>query len=178
MGAGAPGEIGTDTWAVVVAAGDGARFGGRKQFADLAGRPVVSMAIKAARSVASGVVLVVPPGRRIRDRIRLARPTRSSQEERLERPRSGRVSQAVPKDVELVVVHDAARPLASAGLFRAVVQAVLDGADAAVPGLRVADTLKRVDGDVVVVDGSARRTGRGPDATGIPGGASSPRPHR
>jgi 2-C-methyl-D-erythritol 4-phosphate cytidylyltransferase len=50
----------------------------------------------------------------------------------------------------VIVVHDGARPLASPALFRAVVDAVLAGADAAVPALAVADTLKRVEGDVVV----------------------------
>ena len=43
------------------------------------------------------------------------------------------------------MVHDAARPLATAALFAAVVDAVRDGADGAVPGLAVTDTLKRVD---------------------------------
>ncbi|HEX5266886.1 MAG TPA: 2-C-methyl-D-erythritol 4-phosphate cytidylyltransferase, partial [Acidimicrobiales bacterium] len=57
---------------------------------------------------------------------------------------------AVPEDVAVVVVHDAARPLASPALFRAVVEAVAAGADAAVPGVRVPDTVKRVGGDGVV----------------------------
>ena len=47
-------------------------------------------------------------------------------------------------DADVVVVHDAARPLASASLFHAVVAAVLAGADAAIPGLNVTDTVKRV----------------------------------
>jgi 2-C-methyl-D-erythritol 4-phosphate cytidylyltransferase len=150
VGADAPDIGANDTWAVVVAAGDGSRFGGRKQFAHLAGRPVVAMAMKAARSVASGVVLVVPPSSTESeiypfgeaDKVVPGGPTRAAS------VRAG--LGAVPAGVDLVVVHDAARPLASAHLFRAVVQAVRDGADAAVPGLRVVDTLKRVDGDLVV----------------------------
>jgi 2-C-methyl-D-erythritol 4-phosphate cytidylyltransferase len=57
---------------------------------------------------------------------------------------------AVPDAAEIVVVHDAARPLASATLFGRVVEAVRAGADAAVPALAVSDTIKRVEGDVVV----------------------------
>lgn len=57
---------------------------------------------------------------------------------------------AVAPEAVIVVVHDAARPLAPAALFTAVVAAVRDGADGAVPGLPVADTLKRVDGSRVV----------------------------
>ena len=52
---------------------------------------------------------------------------------------------AVPSTAEVIVVHDAARPLATAELFDAVIGAVRGGADGAVPGLAVADTLKRVD---------------------------------
>jgi 2-C-methyl-D-erythritol 4-phosphate cytidylyltransferase len=53
----------------------------------------------------------------------------------------------VPASAAVVVVHDAARPCASPALFDAVVAAVRAGADAAVPGLPIADTVKRVDGD-------------------------------
>jgi 2-C-methyl-D-erythritol 4-phosphate cytidylyltransferase len=52
----------------------------------------------------------------------------------------------VPADADVIVVHDAARPLASVDLFRAVIDAVSNGqADAAVPGLPVGDTIKSVD---------------------------------
>ncbi len=47
-------------------------------------------------------------------------------------------------------MHDAARPLATPELFELVIDTVRSGADAAVPALPVADTLKRVDGDRVV----------------------------
>ena len=59
----------------------------------------------------------------------------------------------------MVVVHDAARPLASAHLFEAVVHAVRNGADGAIPGLRVTDTVKRVEvrSDVTVVVGTVDR---------------------
>ena len=53
----------------------------------------------------------------------------------------------VPDDAEVIVVHDAARPLASPALFEAVVDAVArGGADGAVPGVPPSDTIKAVDG--------------------------------
>jgi 2-C-methyl-D-erythritol 4-phosphate cytidylyltransferase len=53
---------------------------------------------------------------------------------------------AVPVDAEVIVVHDAARPLASPALFAAVIGAVADGgADGAVPGVPPSDTIKAVD---------------------------------
>ena len=52
---------------------------------------------------------------------------------------------AVPGSAETVVVHDAARPLASPSLFSAVLGALADpGIDGVIPGVAVPDTIKRV----------------------------------
>jgi 2-C-methyl-D-erythritol 4-phosphate cytidylyltransferase len=55
----------------------------------------------------------------------------------------------IPEEVDAVVCHDAARPLASPKLFSTVLGA-LDRADGAVPALPASDTVKRVDGSTVV----------------------------
>lgn len=47
-------------------------------------------------------------------------------------------------DVDVVLVHDAARPLAPPSLVARVIEAVRDGHPAVVPGLPVTDTIKRV----------------------------------
>jgi 2-C-methyl-D-erythritol 4-phosphate cytidylyltransferase len=60
---------------------------------------------------------------------------------------------AVPDDVGVVLVHDGARPLATPDLFRRVVEAVLAGADAVVPGVPVVDSLRTTDGRVMARDG-------------------------
>ena len=53
---------------------------------------------------------------------------------------------AVPVEADLVLVHDAARPLATPEVFAAVIAAVVEeGVDAAVPGVPVRDTIKEVD---------------------------------
>jgi len=51
---------------------------------------------------------------------------------------------AVPDDVDVVLVHDAARPFAPPALIERVVAAVAAGHEAVVPGLAVTDTIKRV----------------------------------
>jgi 2-C-methyl-D-erythritol 4-phosphate cytidylyltransferase len=51
---------------------------------------------------------------------------------------------------EIVVLHDALRPLAPVALARTVVSAVRDGHDMAVPVLALPDTVKQVDGHGVV----------------------------
>ncbi len=129
-------------WAVVVAAGQGTRFGNLKQYALLDGRRIVDWSIDAARAACDHVVLVVPephsdePEPSV-DAVVAGGPTRSAS------VRAGLA--AVPDDAELIVVHDAARPLASPRLFQSVIDAVRAGADGAVPGLPVVDTVKRVD---------------------------------
>jgi 2-C-methyl-D-erythritol 4-phosphate cytidylyltransferase len=140
---------------VVVAAGDGIRFGSKKQFATLAGRPVVSMSVESARSVANGVVLVIPPGVSEAevetldpDLVRATDVIVSGGANRADSVRAG--LSAVPGHAGVIIIHDAVRPLASLGLFRLVVTAVRDGADGAIPALPVSDTLKRVDAGIVV----------------------------
>jgi 2-C-methyl-D-erythritol 4-phosphate cytidylyltransferase len=54
---------------------------------------------------------------------------------------------ALPEDVDVVLVHDAARPLVPEELVTAIVSAVRSGFSAVVPGLHVVDTIKRVDED-------------------------------
>lgn len=59
---------------------------------------------------------------------------------------------ALPDEVDVVVVHDAARPFVPSSVVEAVVAAVLAGHDAVVPVLPVADTIKRVAADGSVVE--------------------------
>jgi 2-C-methyl-D-erythritol 4-phosphate cytidylyltransferase len=58
----------------------------------------------------------------------------------------------VPADVDVVLVHDAARPLVPQRVIHSVIEAVRQGADGVVPVLPVADTIKRVDVQGTVVE--------------------------
>src|SRR5262249_45938676 len=136
-GAGA-GEVG----AIVVAAGRGDRFGAPKQFLDLAGSRLVDRAVAACAAACDAVVLVLPAG--VAWDGASVHAAVGGGATRSESVRAGLA--ALPPSADVVVVHDAARPLASRALFHAVIAAVRNGADAAVPALPVADTLKRVDG--------------------------------
>jgi 2-C-methyl-D-erythritol 4-phosphate cytidylyltransferase len=154
-------------WTVVVAAGSGRRFGGPKQFASVAGRLVVEWSVAAARAATDGVVVVVPPGNQAvgpstfgADAVVEGGPTRSAS------VRLGLA--AVPAIADVVIVHDAARPLAVPALFQAVIAAVsgtgisgsADGADGAVCAVPVVDTIKRVvdSGGVITVGTTLERS--------------------
>jgi 2-C-methyl-D-erythritol 4-phosphate cytidylyltransferase len=135
----------------VVAGGSGQRFGGRKQFLQLAGRPVASWSVAAARAVSDGVVLVVPVGDgAIEADVEACGADAVVQggEARSDSVRAGLA--AVPEGAEVIVVHDAVRPLAPPSLFTLVVEAVRSGgAVCAIPVLPVADTLKRTSDGLV-----------------------------
>jgi 2-C-methyl-D-erythritol 4-phosphate cytidylyltransferase len=154
-------------WAVVVAGGSGARYGRAKQFDLLAGRPVVEWAVGAAATVADGVVLVLPPdhiGAGVGpDRCFGADVVVAGGSTRAASVRTGLA--AVPVDADVVVVHDAARPLASSELFRAVVDPLVGGGGTApddalggvICAVPVADTLKRVTAGGTTVAGTVDR---------------------
>jgi 2-C-methyl-D-erythritol 4-phosphate cytidylyltransferase len=134
------------TWAIVVAAGSGARFGAAKQFARIGGVTALERAVATARETCAGVVVVVPEGIAWSGSAGVAATPGGAT--RSDSVRAGLA--LVPDDADVVVVHDAARPLASRALFASVTAAVRNGADAAIPALPVVDTVKRVSGDQVV----------------------------
>jgi len=143
-------------WSIVVAGGSGRRFGRLKQFSELAGRPVLEWAVQACRPCSAGVVLVVPATDAASGAAEAPDPhgadaVVSGGATRADSVRCGLA--AVPSEAAIIVVHDAARPLASPALFDAVIAAVTEGgADGAVPGVPVRDTIKVVDESGRVTD--------------------------
>ncbi|HUW15671.1 MAG TPA: 2-C-methyl-D-erythritol 4-phosphate cytidylyltransferase [Actinomycetes bacterium] len=142
------------TAAIVPAAGRGERLGPGtpKALRDLGGQPLLVHAVRAlsiARSVE--LVVVAAPRAELAAVRSLLSPAVGDTELLVVgggRTRQESVSLALavlPADVDVVLVHDAARPLAPSELVDAVSAAVRAGADAVVPGIPVADTVKQVD---------------------------------
>jgi 2-C-methyl-D-erythritol 4-phosphate cytidylyltransferase len=139
--------VSNGVWALVLGGGSGARFGGAKQFLELGGTTLLGRSVAAAATVAEGVVVVVPGGD-LPDGL----PTVPAKvvvaaggAHRAASVRSGLAS--VPDDAEVVVIADAAHPLASSALFAAVVDAVRAGAGGALPGLPLTEVIAAVDAD-------------------------------
>jgi 2-C-methyl-D-erythritol 4-phosphate cytidylyltransferase len=143
--------------ALVPAGGVGARLGRRipKQFLALGDRPILAATVRhfTAHPATAAVVVAVPasyvaraerllrtPGRRGRVVIVEGGATRQES--------VWRALQAAPPDAEIVVVHDAVRPFITRGLIDAVVAAA-HAHGAAICALPIAETVKRVAGDVV-----------------------------
>lgn len=141
--------------AVLPAAGSGERLGAGvpKAFVELAGVPMLVRAADGllGSGVVGHVVVVVPA-----DQVATAsglltdRPV-SVVPGGADRTASVSAGLAVTgPDTEVVLVHDAARPLTPAAVVGRVVDAVRAGAPAVVPVLPVTDTIKRVRPDGVV----------------------------
>jgi 2-C-methyl-D-erythritol 4-phosphate cytidylyltransferase len=156
------------TAAVIPAAGRGVRLGpgAPKALRTLGGVPILVHAVRAmARARAVQVIVVVAPPdgsaevRALLDAHGLPESTDlrvgPGGDERQDSVRLGLA--ALPDDVDVVLVHDAARPLVPVETVEAVVEAVRGGALAVVPGLPLADTVKTVDPDTGVVTGTPQR---------------------
>lgn len=126
-------------WTIVVGGGSGQRFGRPKQYEFVGNERIIDRSKRIAASVSDGVVVVVPGADAAREGGVAGGATRSSS------VRAGLA--AVPSECDIVCVHDAARPLASADLYEAVVAAIVndDDVDGAVPGVPVFDTIKILD---------------------------------
>jgi 2-C-methyl-D-erythritol 4-phosphate cytidylyltransferase len=133
-------------WAIVVAGGSGERFGQRKQYLPLGGARVLDWAMRSALDGSNGVVLVVPADRADEPEP-LATTVVAGGATRSGSVRAGLA--AVPGDAEVILVHDAARPVPVPGVWQRVLEAVAAGADAAVPAVPVSDTLRELGGGTV-----------------------------
>lgn len=141
--------------AIIVASGRGQRFGGElpKQYVPLLGAPILRHTLKrfTDHPDVTGVRVVIhPDDRPLYDEaaagLDLMAPVHGGET----RQDSGRLGlESLADDPpETVLIHDGARPLTEAAVISRVITA-LDRHDGAVPALPVADTLKRVAGDLV-----------------------------
>jgi 2-C-methyl-D-erythritol 4-phosphate cytidylyltransferase len=148
-----------DVWAVLVAAGRGERLGGDrpKAFAPLAGHPLLAESLRRLDACEQiGAIVVVAPPDWEEPSILLAEELGASKVSSVvtggtrSRSESVRIGvEEVPETADAIVVHDAARPLVSDEVVERVLAPLAEGCDGAVPGLAVADTVKRAPGGVV-----------------------------
>jgi 2-C-methyl-D-erythritol 4-phosphate cytidylyltransferase/2-C-methyl-D-erythritol 2,4-cyclodiphosphate synthase len=132
--------------AVLVAAGSGSRFGTEvpKQFLMVAGKPVIR---HAAEALAAHVSLLQPVGDAAPIEAALAGitgclPVIQGGATRQDSVRAG-LEALVAHEPDIVLVHDAARPVVPEGTISALL-AALQESPGAIPAAPVGDTLKRV----------------------------------
>jgi 2-C-methyl-D-erythritol 4-phosphate cytidylyltransferase len=146
-------------WAVLVAAGRGERLGDErpKAFVRLGTRILLAESLQRLDSCPwVDAIVVVAPAEWEQPVIVLAEElaagkVAASVTGGATRAASVRAGLAeVPEDAAAILVHDAARPLVTDELVERVLQPLSQGYDGAVPGLPLADTVKRVRGGDVV----------------------------
>lgn len=164
----------SSTWAIVVAGGDGSRLGADrpKAFVKLGGRPLLAHSIDLLEDhpAVDRIVLVVPaeweePATLLADELAAGKVSAAvpGGETRALSVAAG--LEAVAADAAAVLVHDAARPFASAELVDRLLEA-LASHPGAVPAVPVTDTVKRVSGGRVAetLDRSELRSVQTPQA--------------
>ena len=148
----------TTTYALIVAAGRGTRFGGAlpKQYLPLGGRSVLRHAVAAfathPRIAGVQVVIREEDSKIFAEAVAgiAVMPPVAGGAERQDSVRLG-LEALVPHDPARALIHDAARPFPDPALIGRVLDA-LDRTPAAIPALPLGDTIKRV------VDGAIRET--------------------
>lgn len=140
---------------MIVAAGSGERLGAGmpKALVPLRGRPLLHWALDALASHpdVDSVVVVAPAAAvtAVQDSVGALASVVAGGSTRQRSVDLGLA--ALAPEIELVLVHDAARPLVDAAVVSAVVASLRAGEQAVIPVLPVADTIKRVDADGRVV---------------------------
>ena len=146
-------------WAVLVAAGTGERLGEErpKAFVRFGELPLLAEPLRRLDESpwVDGIVVAVPAGWE-EPAILLAEELSATKVVAsvtggATRAESVRLALAeVPEDALVVLVHDAARPLVSDAVLERVLAPLGEGWEGVVPGLPLADTVKRVERDAVV----------------------------
>jgi 2-C-methyl-D-erythritol 4-phosphate cytidylyltransferase len=145
-----------DIGVIVAAAGAGTRLGrGNKALVELNGRTMLARVVELFLDMdeITRVAVVAPPARLEQcqsevDRLAPTKPVLVCPGGE-SRQQSVRAGLKALEDCEYVLVHDAARPLASATLVRRVIAAA-QRSGAAIPGIQPRDAVKRVEGNRLV----------------------------
>lgn len=148
-----------DVAVVIVAAGKGERLGAEvpKAFVELNQRPLFAHSLANAAALAEVAQIVVAAPADLAAAVR-AEAAVLGLDELVVVVAGGATRQqsiaaalsAVAADLEIALIHDAARPLAPTALFEDVAESVRETGLGTVPVLAVADTIKRIDGDLVL----------------------------
>lgn len=146
---------------IVVAAGSGTRLaaGAPKAFVALGSETILFHALTNVARVACQQLVVVVPEGYAEAAARDARGALGAFAADLTIVQGGTTRQAsvsagrdaLCDDIDIVLIHDAARALTPPDVFVRVVEAISAGAEAAIPVLPVVDTIKRVEGGFAAV---------------------------
>jgi len=137
------------TAAIIAAAGSGERLGAKtpKAFVQLAGRTLIEHTFSALSPLVDEVVIAAPATYEDQVRNLFGQSAKVVTGGATRSASIAHALEVISPDIEFVLVHDAARALASTSLAGRVIQALNDGEVAVIPALPVVDTIKSINSD-------------------------------
>ena len=138
---------------IIVAAGEGERFGAPKQYAPLAGKPVLEWSLESFETHVQVAKIILVLNSDVRKDEYMERYTKVTHvvtggERRQDSVIAG-FNQVDPSETDYVLIHDGVRPLVSHALIGRIVDATKESG-AAIPVISVEDTVKLVEGDTIL----------------------------
>lgn len=143
----------SDVTAIIVAAGEGKRFGSAKQFAHLKDKPVLDWALEAfeAHMKVAEIIMVVKEDwlrEKYQSRYKKLTSVVRGGERRQDSVMAG-FSLVDPEKTSIVLIHDGVRPLVGKDLITRIIEGV-NQEGVAIPAIAVGDTIKQVKGERVI----------------------------
>ncbi len=137
---------------IVVASGTSQRFGSNKLSETLGDETVLERSVRVALLASDGVIVVTDPKSFSHDGVYAVVGGGSTRSQSVKNGLA-----AVPSDVDIIAVHDAARPCATVELYEQGKLLIEQGALGAIPAIKIVDTIKQIN-DNQQIDATIDRT--------------------
>lgn len=151
-------------FAVIPAAGSGRRFGGKKQFFEIKGKPLIEYPLKVFQKseLIHGIILVLPEedlefGEKLKEKFpKIVRVVKGGEERQSSVYRG---LKSITEPVKEVLIHDGVRPVISTVMIRDLVISLSDyDVDGVILGVKPKETVKEVDSPLEPGDFFVKRT--------------------
>lgn len=151
-------------FAVIPAAGLGKRFGGKKQFFEIKGKPLIEYPLKVFQKseLIHGIILVLPEGnvelgKELKEKFPKIVKVVDGGEERQSSVYKG--LESIKEPVKEVVIHDGVRPVVSTAMIQNLAVSLSDyDVDGVILGVKPKDTVKKVDSPLQAGDFLVKET--------------------
>jgi 2-C-methyl-D-erythritol 4-phosphate cytidylyltransferase len=151
-------------FAVIPAAGSGKRFGGKKQFFEIKGKPLIEYPLKVFQKseLIHGIILVLPEedlgsGEKLKEKFpKIVRVVKGGEERQSSVYRG---LKSITEPVKEVLIHDGVRPVISTVMIRDLVISLSDyDVDGVIPGIKPKETVKEINSPLEPGDFFVKRT--------------------
>lgn len=151
-------------FAVIPAAGSGRRFGGKKQFFKIKGKPLIEYPLKVFQKseLIHGIILALPEedlefGEKLKEKFpKIVRVVKGGEERQSSVYRG---LKSITEPVKEVLIHDGVRPVISTVMIRDLVISLSDyDVDGVIPGVKPKETVKEVDSPLEPGDFFVKKT--------------------